>query len=162
MKYDISKGGAVINTIVSDPANIAAIAASMGGTYAEVSETPPPAQSPTTDDVNAERSRRIEAGTDISLPGYAVPVALQGREKDQISLLGLKDAALLRINAGDTTTTTKFRDRENTDHQLTPPQMVTLWQLGAAWLQAMHEASWSLKDANPIPADFAGDEWWPA
>jgi hypothetical protein len=117
---------------------------------------------PTTDDVNTERALRIEAGTDISIPGYAVLVALQGREKDQISLLGLKDAALLRISAGDTTTKTKFRDRENTDHQLTPPQMVTMWQLGAAWLQAMHEASWALKDANPIPDDFAGDEWWPA
>jgi hypothetical protein len=162
MKYDIIKGGAVINTVVSDPANIAAIAAVMGGTYTEVIEAPLSAPAPTTDDVNAERARRIEAGTNIVIPPYAVAIALQGREKDQISLLGLKAAAQDRIAAGDTTTTTKFRDRENTDHLLTPPQIVALWQMGAAWIGAMHEASWSLKDINPIPADFASDEWWPA
>ncbi|WP_114287727.1 hypothetical protein [Candidatus Halocynthiibacter alkanivorans] len=162
MKYDISQGGVVVNTIVSDPANIAALAAVIGGTYAEVIDTPPPAPGPTTDEVNAERTRRIEAGTDISLPGYAVPVALQGREKDQISLLGLKDVAKDRIDAADTTTITKFRDRKNEDHLLTPPQMVTLWRLGAAWMGAVHEASVALKDANPIPADYANNEHWPA
>ena len=59
------------------------------------------APGPLADDVNAERTRRIEAGTDISLPGYAMLVALQGREKDQISLLGLKDVAKDRLDAGD-------------------------------------------------------------
>lgn len=111
-------------------------------------------------EVNAERDRRIAAGVTVYVEGYG-PVALQGREKDQTNLLGLQAAAAMRLAAGDTVTLTKFRDADNVDHMLTPPQIVDLWAKGAAWISATYDASWGLKALDPIPADYADDTHWP-
>lgn len=116
---------------------------------------------PTADDVNAERQRRIIAGTDLTLTDYAPSIALQGRPEDQQSLMGLALLAQMLISAGDVSPIT-FRDRENVDHDLTPAQIAELWQRGTFWMSNVYAASWDLKDQDPIPADFANDFHWPA
>lgn len=115
----------------------------------------------TTEAVNAERDRRIIAGTDITVTGVVGVVALQGRDVDQRNMLGLVQAASLRLAQGDTTTVIKFRDRNNVDHDLVPAQVIEMWSIGAAWLSATIAASWAIKALDPIPQDYAADARWP-
>lgn len=117
-------------------------------------------QSVTKADVNAERQRRLEFGCVVTLStGKAIPI--QGRAQDQTNMLGLVTIAQMRIQAGDTTSTTTFRDRDNQDHPLTPAEVIELWQRGAAYFELVMQASWALKDSDPIPPDFADDKHWP-
>lgn len=131
--------------------------------YSPVAEPEaPPTEDPvvTAQMVNIERDRRIAAGVAVEITGYGV-VPLQGRLQDQTNMLGLATAASLRIAAGDIETLTKFRDAQNVDHLLTPPQIVEMWSKGAAWISAVFEASWDLKAAEPIPLDYAANSHWP-
>jgi hypothetical protein len=108
------------------------------------------------EDVNAERDRRIVAGKTIN------GVAVTGRDEDARNLTNLALAAQLRIGTADTTTTTTFRDGNNVDHDLTPAEMLALWQGSAAYVSALYAASWVIKALDPIPADFDADSRWPA
>ncbi|OJU02873.1 MAG: hypothetical protein BGN87_06170 [Rhizobiales bacterium 65-79] len=106
--------------------------------------------------MNAERDRRIVAGKTIN------GIAVTGREEDARNLTNLALGAQLRIAAGDTTTLTTFRDGNNADHDLTPPEMLELWQQSAAYVSALYAASWTIKALDPIPADFDAESRWPA
>lgn len=108
------------------------------------------------EDVNAERDRRIIAGKTIN------DIAVTGRDEDARNLTNLALAAQLRIAAGDMTTLTTFRDGNNVDRDLTPSQMLDLWQQSAAYVSALYAASWVIKALDPIPLDFAADTRWPA
>lgn len=114
---------------------------------------PPP---PTGDDVNAERQRRIITGAVFG------GVHVTGRDEDIMNLTNLALAAQVRMAGGDTTTLTTYRDGGNVDHDLTPPQMLTLWQQASARVSAIYAASWAIKAMDPIPADFANDSYWGA
>lgn len=109
--------------------------------------------------INAERERRIAAGATISVPG-AGDIPVQGRETDVRNLQGLGLAALARVSAGDTTTITTFRDAENVDHELTPPQILALVQGAAAAAEAIIQASWAITAMEPLPDDVTADELW--
>lgn len=122
----------------------------------EVVEHVPPPVLPTAEDVNRERQRRIIAGTVID------GVHVTGRDEDARNLTNLALAAQLRIAAGDTTTPTVYRDGGNIDHELTPPQMLALWQQSAAYVSALYAASWAIKAMEPLPPDVTADELWPA
>jgi len=106
------------------------------------------------DDVNAERQRRIAAGTVIN------GVYVTGRDEDARNLQALVTTAQLRLSAGDTTTTTIFRDGNNIDHALTPSQIVELFVGSTSYVSSMYQASWTLKATNPLPQDYANDEYW--
>jgi hypothetical protein len=106
-------------------------------------------------DVNAERDRRIVAGKTIN------GIAVTGREEDARNLTNLALAAQVRIANGDTATLTTFRDGNNVDHDLTPPEMLDLWQQSSAYVSALYAASWTIKALNPIPADFDANSRWP-
>lgn len=105
--------------------------------------------------VNAERQRRITAGRVVD------GVRVTGRDEDARNLMSLALIAQMRIAAGDTTTPTTFRDGDNVDHALTPPQILTMWQESAAFVSAIYQASWDIKAMDPIPADFTADQFWP-
>ncbi|MCJ8336581.1 MAG: DUF4376 domain-containing protein, partial [Epibacterium sp.] len=114
-----------------------------------------------TSDVNAERARRLVAGTTVTVTGNG-PVVLSGHDADTRNLQGLAFAAQLRLADGNTTHQTTFRDAENVDHVLTPAQVLQLWSLGSAWIEQVYTASWALKDdPGGIPADYADDGHWP-
>ena len=111
--------------------------------------------------VNAERTRRVLAGTTISLDG-GLDIPLRGDVTTTSNLQGLAFAAQLNIAAGDGATVTSFRDAENIIHELTQPQILELWAGAAAYVSEVFAASWVLKDDyDPIPADFASDIYWP-
>lgn len=111
--------------------------------------------------VNDERERRILRGTTVTVPGVG-QIPVQGRAEDSRNLQALAFAASLRMGAGDTKTPTTFHDADNVDHQLTPPQMLALWQGAAAYVSALYKASWAIKAMQPIPADFRdNDDLWP-
>jgi len=105
--------------------------------------------------VNAERQYRIITGKVID------GVYVTGRDEDARNLTNLALAAQMRIAGGDTATLTVFRDGDNVDHSLTPPQVLSLWQQSAAYVSALYEASWSIKAMDPLPLDVAADELWP-
>jgi hypothetical protein len=113
---------------------------------------------PTSDEVNAERAARIERGTTVTVDGVAIKV--QGRDEDTRNLQGIAFAAQLRIASGDTTTTIIFRDGDNVDRTLTPPQVLSLWSQAAAYVSLMYSKSWAIKALSPIPADFRNDAYW--
>lgn len=112
----------------------------------------PPA--PTNDDVNAERQRRIVGGAVFN------GIHVTGRDQDIVNLTNLALAAQVRIAGGDTTTLTTYRDGGNVDHDLTPSEVLDLWQQASARVSAIYAASWALKAMEPIPADFANDSYW--
>jgi len=106
-------------------------------------------------EINAERQRRIIAGTVID------GVRVTGRDEDARNLTTLALAAQMRIGMGDATTPTTYRDGDNVDHELTPPQMLALWQQSAEYVSALYAASWAIKAMEPPPEDVTADELWP-
>jgi hypothetical protein len=110
--------------------------------------------------VNTERERRIAAGATVTVTG-AGDIPVQGRDVDVRNLQGLGLGALARVSAGDMTTITTFRDADNIDHNLTPPQVLELVQQASAVAEAIIQATWTIKALDPIPADYADDARWP-
>lgn len=117
--------------------------------------------------VNIERDRRIAAGTTFEVTGYGAPIHLTGRARDQIVYMQRLEAARSMIAAGDTETTMVLRDGGDVNRHLTAPQMAELITLAVAWVEAVMQVSWDMKDANGdfhpdgIPEDFADDAYWP-
>lgn len=105
--------------------------------------------------VNAERGRRVQLGKVIN------GVHVTGRDEDARNLTNLALGAQVRIAGGDLTTPTTYRDGNNVDHELTPPQLLALWQQSAAYVSALYTASWAIKAMDPIPADITVDDLWP-
>lgn len=104
--------------------------------------------------VNAERQRRMVAGTVVD------GVYVTGRDEDARNLTNLALAAQLSIAGGDTATLTTFRDGDNVDHGLTPPQVLSLWQQSAAYVSGLYAASWAIKAMDPLPVDVTADDLW--
>ena len=119
------------------------------------------ARPPTRAAVDAERDRRLAAGVLVALTGYTAPLRIQCGGTDRTNLTGLCLTADRRLAAGDTATL-PFRCRGNVTHDLTPAQMVEAFDHASAFHTAVMQASWALKDTNPIPADYAADARWPA
>ena len=111
--------------------------------------------------VHQERKKRIAQGTSVTLAGYGTQVALQGRDSDRANISDLAQLAQMRIGAGDYTTTTVFRDRNNVDHSLNPAQIIDLYIQAAAFFQAVMQASWTLKEMDPVITDPTQDSHWP-
>lgn len=118
----------------------------------------PPAATP--GQVNTERTRRLEAGTVIDISGYG-PVAVQGRDQDQITILALETSARDLMAAGVVDPVVPFRDRDNVQHMLTPSQTVDLMRKAKSFAQLIYQSSWDLKDGDPIPQDYTDDKHWP-
>lgn len=109
--------------------------------------------------ISQERGRRLTNGVVIDVAGVgAIPV--QGRERDQINMLALKDTARDLRDAGVTDAILAFRDGINVLHNLTPQQMIELVNGGKAAADHIWRASWALKDADPIPEDVTSDDHW--
>lgn len=114
----------------------------------------------TSEQVNQERTRRLAAGAIVGVTGHG-DVAVQGRPQDIDNLNALALAATLRLQNGDAAHLTTFRDRDNVDHDLTPIQVIELWQKSAAHAEAIFKASWALKGGAEIPQDYTSDAYWP-
>lgn len=135
----------------------------VGGVPVAVFEDLPP---PSTDDVNAERDRRLEAGSAFTVAGVADPIPLQGREFDRTVYLALLTRAQGYKAAGVTDPVLKIRAADDVTHNLTPDQMISLVTQSMNWFEDVMATSWHMKDAtgdfpDGIPADYADDTHWP-
>lgn len=107
----------------------------------------------TSDDVNAERTKRIEQGSLFTVTGITPQIRVTGRPEDMDTLLALVVTAQLRISQSDTTVT-QYRDGNNVDHMLSPAQIIELWSQSMAWVERVYKASWDIKAMSPIPTDY--------
>lgn len=139
----------------------AIFAAIISGEFGQIAPyVPPPPPALTGADIDRERDRRVMDGLVVTVAGYG-EVSLQGRDIDMRNLHGLATAAQLRIAGGAGATQTPFRDKANVIHELTQAQILDLWSQGAAFVSAVFQSAWALKDNPPIPADYAEDTHWP-
>lgn len=119
-------------------------------------------------DVDYERDLRLFVGTDVTITtgSYTGPngdgsVAISASTDMQTAVTALRDYAIYQRDVLlDTTTTSRFRDEDDNNHDLTPDQIDELWRLGFAFSQLIYNSSWDLKDTSPIPKDFKDDTNW--
>lgn len=130
-------------------------------------DEPPAEPVPTSELVNQERDHRVLNGKHFYLTGYTDeggdPIAIHvgGDPVTRENLGQQKDVAELQKAAGVVDPVLKWRDEANIIHLLTPDQMIELWLQGVAYVSAIYEAAWTLKDGGDIPEDFAEDYHWP-
>lgn len=116
-------------------------------------------------DIDRERDRRISGG--FSFGG----VFYQTRPEDRENIAGASTAALAAImngaepgdyrwHGGDTDFVWIAAD--NSMHAMDAQTLFAFGQAAMAHKQAHIFAARSIKDAEPIPADFADDTYWPS
>ena len=115
-------------------------------------------------DVDAERDRRIAGG--FAFAG----VRYQSRPDDRENIAGASTAALGAMMAGAQAGDYRWHGGDSDfawiaeDNSTVPMDAQTMFVLGQAAMahkQAMIFAARTLKDMEPIPADYAGDQHWP-
>jgi len=131
-----------------------------------VTTTDPPAVVLVTPDmIDAERGRRIAAG--FTFGG----VTYQSRDEDRENITGASLAALAAIRSGATAGDYRWHGGASdfqwiaADNSLNTMDAQTMFAFGQAAMahkQAHIFAARALKDADPIPADYADDGYWPS
>jgi hypothetical protein len=151
-----------INTIVADAGFVEAM---YPGRYELVPEPPPPEPpAPSLELVDAERDRRIAAG--FTFGG----VLYQSRPEDRENIMGAATAALgammqgaqagdYRWHGGDSDFVWIAAD--NFTHAMDAQTVFAFGQAAMAHKTALIFAARAIKDADPIPADFTSDGYWP-
>lgn len=123
----------------------------------------PPAPSP--DKIDAERDRRIAAGFTFQSKVY------QSRPEDRENISGASLAALAAMGNGALPSDLRWHGGDSDfvwiaeDNSLTLMDAQTMFALGQtamAHKQAHIFAARALKDAEPIPADYTDDAYWPS
>ncbi|MGI3128182.1 DUF4376 domain-containing protein [Nitratireductor sp. PBL-C9] len=113
--------------------------------------------------VDAERDRRINGGFIFEGVEY------QSRPEDRENIAGAATAALGAIVAGAQPGDLRWHGgaedfawiaADNTMHTMDAQTVYALGQAAMAHKQAHIFAARTLKDADPIPGDFADDKWW--
>lgn len=114
-------------------------------------------------DVDAERDRRINGGFIFEGVEY------QSRPEDRENIAGAATAALGAIMAGTQPGDLRWHGgaeefawiaADNTMHTMDAQTVYAFGQAAMAHKQAHIFAARTLKDADPIPGDFADDKWW--
>lgn len=120
---------------------------------------------PTAEKINAQRDKRIQAGTTITPTGYSA-IPLTGRASDQTVYVAMLMRAQAMKAAGVTDAVHVFRDAENNVHTLTPDQTIELVSHAMTWFEDVMKVSWAMKDetgdfSDGVPSDWTDDEYWP-
>lgn len=119
---------------------------------------------PTTDAIDAERDRRIAAGFTFGGKLY------QSRPEDRENIAGASVAALAAMGNGALPGDYRWHGGDSdfvwiaADNSLTAMDAQTMFAFGQAAMahkQALIFAARALKDAEPIPADYTDDGYWP-
>lgn len=106
-------------------------------------------------EVNRERDRRLEAGKDFG------GIWVTATERDKTNIMALSRMAEKLKVQGVTDAVIPFKDGKNVIHTLTPDQMIDLEDVGLAYLSEIYQASWKLKEMEPLPQDVTSDVHWP-
>lgn len=124
----------------------------------------PPPPPPTSDQIDAERDRRIAAGFLFN------GVAYQSRPGDRENIMGAATAALGALVAGKQAGDLRWHGGASdfvwiaADNSLTPMDAQTVFAFGQTAMShksALIFAGAAIKSRSPIPADYADDQWWP-
>ena len=124
----------------------------------------PPEPEPTPTDVDTERDQRIAAGFTFQSKVY------QSRPEDRENMAGASLAALAAMGNGALPGDYRWHGGDSDfvwiaeDNSLTLMDAQTMFALGQtamAHKQAHIFAARALKDADPIPADYTDDAYWP-
>jgi|GEM_PF-1472353 len=124
----------------------------------------PPPNSPLPSEVDAERDRRIAAG--FVFRG----VRFQSRPEDRENMAGASLAALAAMTAGAQPGDLRWHGgssdfvwiaEDNSLHPMDAQTMFAFGQTAMAHKQAMIFAARSIKDMEPVPADYTDDGYWP-
>lgn len=119
---------------------------------------------PSAAEVDAERDRRISAGFTFAGKSY------QSRPEDRENIAGASTAALAAMVSGAQPNNLRWHGGDSdfvwiaADNSLTPMDAQTMFAFGQAAMahkQAHIFAARAIKDAEPIPANYAGDGYWP-
>lgn len=110
--------------------------------------------------INNHREKIIVNGCNVAIANVGT-IYVTGSEKDVRNVAGLGQGAIVRIMTGDETTV-DFRDGNNDMFTLTPQQMLELWQKSAGYISAIYQASWVIKEMDPIPRDYTDESYWPS
>lgn len=114
--------------------------------------------------VDTERDRRIAAGFT-----YAGKL-FQARQFDLDNIRSMATAASVKIVQGAQDGDYRWFDpnndfywiaSDNTTMPMSAPDMVEFAMTAAAWGSKHILAAAALKKLDPIPADFADNQWWP-
>lgn len=116
--------------------------------------------------VKAEWERRVDVGGAFSVTGVTDPVPVPGRQPYREIIQAKLSAAQLFAAQGITDPVVMFRDGANTNHMLTPAQMIELCISSMRFYEALSSVYWAMKDGTGdftagIPADFTDDRHWP-
>lgn len=173
MRYAIIEAGTVVNIVVADPAYAADKGwveapepVGIGWLYDDGDWIAPEVEPvPVTPDmVDAERDRRIAAGFSFGGKLY------QSRPEDRENIAGASTAALAALVNGAQPGDYRWHGGDSdfvwiaADNSLTTMDVQTMFAFGQAAMahkQAHIFAARALKDADPIPADYADGGWWP-
>jgi len=120
------------------------------------------APAPTTDQVSAERERRLSLGCTVTLASGQGPIPVQTRDEvDHRNLLTLESQAMKAVISGAPQTQFFFRDAQDHTWTLTALEMMDMTAKVAAFGAGIFAKSWALKAMDPIPSDFATNEsYW--
>lgn len=166
MRQAIIENGVVVNIALVADGDPCPDEVAIGWTYDGTDFLPPPSvvPAPSASDVDSERDRRIAAG--FTFGG----VLYQSRPEDRENIMGAATAALGAMAAGALPDDLRWHGGDSdflwiaADNSTHPMDAQTVFAFGQAALrhkQAHIFAARALKDADPIPADFVDDSYWP-
>ena len=172
MKYAKIIDGKVTNISVEKPKDVANwsevgddvfagfIQESKGVFKAPPKEIPPA----TSEDVNAERDRRVSSG--IPFNGKLFDFDQNGKDNITGAATLAKFSILKGSKAGDYRWANPEVDfswitQDNTMMLLDAPSMSTLGDIAAGWTTSHFVAARLIKDMSPIPEDYTDDKYWP-
>lgn len=110
-------------------------------------------------EINMERNNRINSGCNVTLSGVGT-ISIKGGDEDTRNLTNLGQLANLFLSTNNNTMIA-YRDNNNVVYQLTPAQMSELWKKTVYYVTSVYQASWNMKDMNPLPIDYIKDSYWP-
>lgn len=129
------------------------------------SETEPPRVPVVTSEmVDAERDRRIDAGVEFQ------GLMFQSRATDRENIAGAAQLGFMAVVAGAESGDLRWSNPGQdfawiaSDNSLVPMDAQTVVAFGRAAAerkQALIFAGRQLKDMKPIPVDYTDDKWWP-
>jgi hypothetical protein len=120
----------------------------------ELADSPPP----TKDDLDIERERRIALPLTVTVQGIGTfPINMDDPSQRNTNGLG-SSAILLKITANPATV--KFRDFNNTDHDMNADQLISMCVQAQQRISAVYTKSWAIKALKPVPADYTDDKYW--